>query len=127
MMRPMKVSRFVAIAVFIAAAAVVQAQHASAPAPRPPARPKKFTVVETSISDMRKAMAAGRVTSHQIVAEYLERFALYEDTLHAALAVNRNALAEADALDRERRAGHIRGPLHGIPIAVKDNIHTLNM
>jgi amidase len=76
---------------------------------------------------MRKAMSAGRVTSHQIVAEYLERLATYEDTLHAALFVNRNALAEADVLDRERRARRIRGPLHGIPIAVKDNIHTRNM
>src|SRR5262249_595468 len=118
MMRPMKMSRFVVIALFMAAAAVGEAQRPPAqtprPGPRPRARPAKSTVVETSIADMRKAMASGRVTSHQIVAEYLQRLATYEDTLHAALFVNRNALAEADVLDRERRAGRLRGPLHGI-------------
>jgi amidase len=91
------------------------------------AAPRPFTVVEASISDMRAALEHHRVTSHQIVAEYLTRIAFYEDTLHAALAVNRDALKEADERDRERRSGRLRGPLHGIPIALKDNIHTTNM
>ncbi len=76
---------------------------------------------------MRTAMEKHRVTSHQIVEEYLTRIAFYEDTLHAALVVNRHALEEADQRDRERAAGHVRGPLHGIPIALKDNIHTTDM
>jgi amidase len=76
---------------------------------------------------LRKALEQHRVTSHQIVAEYLERIAFYEDTLHAALAVNRHALEEADRLDRERAAGRVRGPLHGIPIALKDNMQTTDM
>jgi amidase len=88
---------------------------------------RPFTVVETTIADMRTALEKHRVTSRQIVTEYLTRIAMYEDTLHAALYVNRRALPEADTLDRERRAGHIRGPLHGIPVAVKDNIQTLDM
>src|SRR5207244_241514 len=92
---------------------------------RPPSAP--FTVVEASISEMRGAMEAQRATSRQIVTEYLTRFAMYEDTLHAAITVNRHALEEADALDRERAAGRVRGPLHGIPVALKDNIHTANM
>ena len=91
------------------------------------AAPKPFTVVESTIADMRTALEKHRVTSRQIVTEYLTRIATYEDTLHAALYVNRHALGEADALDRERRAGHIRGPLHGIPIALKDNMQTTDM
>ncbi len=52
---------------------------------------------------------------------------MYEDKLHAAITVNPHALEEADERDRERAQGTIRGPLHGIPIALKDNIHTTDM
>jgi amidase len=83
-----------------------------------------FTVVEMSISDMRRALEQKRVTSREIVLEYLTRIATYEDMLNATISVNPNALLEADELDRERAQGRIRGPLHGIPIALKDNIHT---
>src|SRR5437879_10914565 len=62
-----------------------------------------------------------------MVLQYLTRIALYEDKLHAAITVNPNALKEAEALDRERARGRIRGPLHGIPIAIKDNIQTTDM
>jgi amidase len=86
-----------------------------------------FNVVEATIPQMRTAMEKGRITSHQLVALHLIRIGLYEDKLHAALTVNRKALEEADELDRERARGNVRGPLHGIPIALKDNIHTANM
>jgi amidase len=92
-----------------------------------PANKQTFTVVEASIQEMQTAMAEGRITSHEIVVQYLTRIATYEDKLNAIIAVNPHALEEADALDRERAAGKIRGPLHGIPVAVKDNIHTTNM
>ncbi|MDO8677132.1 MAG: amidase family protein [Acidobacteriota bacterium] len=87
----------------------------------------RFSVVEATIPQMQAAMAKGRVTSRQLVEQYLIRIAIYEDRLNAALAVNPRALEEADALDRERAQGKIRGPLHGIPVALKDNIHTTNM
>lgn len=95
----------------------------------PPAAvsPPTFTVVEATIPDMQKAMREGRTTSREIVQQYLVRIAFYEKTLNATMTVNRRALDEADALDGERARGQIRGPLHGIPIALKDNIHTTDM
>ncbi|MGZ8779729.1 MAG: amidase family protein [Thermoanaerobaculia bacterium] len=88
---------------------------------------KPFSVVEASISDMQKALREKRVTSRELVLQSLVRIATYEDRLNAIIAVNPRALEEAEALDRERAAGRVRGPLHGIPIALKDNIHTTNM
>jgi amidase len=86
-----------------------------------------FTVVEATISGMRTAMEQGRVTSQELVTQYLVRIATYEDKLHAALTVNPNAIQEAIERDRERAQGKIRGPLHGIPIALKDNILTTDL
>jgi amidase len=90
-------------------------------------KPAPFNVVEASISDMQTALKDGRVTSHELVQQYLLRIATYEDKLHAAITVNPNALKEADERDRERAAGKVRGPLHGIPIALKDNIQTIDL
>src|SRR5262245_46924736 len=86
-----------------------------------------FSVVEASIPDMQKALKENRVTSRELVMQYLSRIAMYEDKLNAVITVNPNAIKEAEELDRERAQGRIRGPLHGIPIALKDNIHTTNM
>src|SRR2546422_6940185 len=86
-----------------------------------------FSVVEASIPEMQAAMKEGRITSREIVRQYLTRIALYEDKLNAVITVNPKALEEAEARDRERAQGRIRGPLHGIPIALKDNIHTTDM
>jgi amidase len=88
---------------------------------------RTFSVVEASIPDMRTAMEKGQVTSRELVTQYLERIATYENKIHATITVNPNALKEADERDRERAAGRIRGPLHGIPVALKDNIHTTDM
>src|SRR5689334_6366524 len=76
---------------------------------------------------MRRALEQKRTTSHEIVRQSLERIALYEDKLHAVITVNPRALAIADSLDRLRAQGRILGPLHGIPVALKDNIHTTAM
>src|SRR5579872_5554052 len=86
-----------------------------------------FSVVEATIPQMRAALEQHRVTSRELVTQYLTRIALYEDKLHAALVVNPRALAEADARDQERAQGRVRGPLHGIPIALKDNVHTTDL
>jgi amidase len=90
-------------------------------------KPQSFSVIEASIPEMQRAMEQGRVTSQELVRQYLERIEKYDSRVHATVTVNRNALREAEALDRERAAGKVRGPLHGIPIALKDIIHTTNM
>jgi amidase len=108
-----------------AGVAAIAAQNAKPGTGRSAERP--FTVVEAGIPELRSAMEQGRVTSREIVTQYLTRIATYDHTLHATISVNRQALDEADARDRERAAGRVRGPLHGIPIALKDNIHTLNL
>jgi len=85
---------------------------------------KPFDVVEAGITEMRTALEQHRVTSRELAVEYLTRIGMYEDKLHCIITVNPNVLAEADERDRERAQGRIRGPLHGIPIALKDNILT---
>src|SRR5258705_5687979 len=79
---------------------------------------KPFSVIEASIPDMRAALARRAVTSRELVLQYLARIATYEDKFHAALTINPHALEEADARDRERTMGRIRGPRHGIPTAL---------
>lgn len=91
-------------------------------APSPP-----FDVVEAGIPDLRRALALGHVTSVQLVRAYLARIDRYNSLLRAAISVNPRALEDAAVRDRERARGRVRGPLHGIPVAVKDNIQVLGM
>jgi amidase len=86
-----------------------------------------FDVREATIPQMQAALTSGAVTSRELVLLYMARIAMLDRALHATITVSPTALAEADALDRERAAGRVRGPLHGIPVALKDNIHTTNM
>jgi amidase len=84
-------------------------------------------VYEASISQLQAAMASGRLTSRQIVQSYLARISRIDQSgpsLRAVLELNPDASAIADALDAERKAGKLRGPLHGIPVLLKDNIDT---
>jgi amidase len=95
----------------------------AAPAPQ-------FDVVEASIADIDAALAAGKVTSRQLVEAYLARIAAYDQAgprLNAVITLNKAALAQADALDAERRQKGPRGPLHGVPILIKDNFDTADM
>jgi len=84
-------------------------------------------VVEATIPAMQRAMEEGHVTSRELVEAHLLRIARYEERVNAAITINANALEDADQLDRERAEGRVRGPLHGIPVALKDNIHTTDM
>ena len=83
-----------------------------------------FPFVEATIPQLQAAMTNGQLTSRDLVLGYLNRIQQLNPTLHAVIETNPNALSIAASLDNERRAGHVRGPLHGIPLLVKDNIAT---
>jgi amidase len=80
--------------------------------------------VEATIPQLQAMMASGQLTSKGLVQGYIQRIADLNPLLHAVIEVNPNAVSIAAGLDNERRAGLIRGPLHGIPLLVKDNIAT---
>lgn len=89
-----------------------------------------FIVTEATIADMQQALEAGKITSVQLVQQYLDRIEKYDDhgpQLNAILTINPQALQIAASLDRERQSKGSRGPLHGIPIIVKDNFDTDDM
>jgi amidase len=83
-----------------------------------------FELEELAIAQLQDAMRSGAQTAHSICAAYLARIAQLDPKLHAVLETNPDALAIADRLDAERKANRVRGPLHGIPVLVKDNIAT---
>jgi amidase len=125
MITPMKPMMLAAAAFAVAALTTAAAQ--SKKTTTAVATTRSFTVVEATIPEMRAAMEQGRVTAKELVQQYLMRIATYEDRLHAAITVNPHALEEAEVRDRERAQGRVRGPLHGIPVALKDNVHTTDM
>ena len=89
-----------------------------------------FDVFEKSILELQNAMAAGSTTSRQLVEQYRARIEAYDQRgpmINAFISLNPKALDEAAALDAERKAGRTRGPLHGIPIAIKDNYVTSDL
>jgi len=109
----------------LAACAAAFAPEMSAAAP-PKAKPRE-AVVEASIDELQKAMKSGRLTSKQITRQYLDRIKAIDKSgpkLNAVIEVNPDALKDAEALDRERKAKGPRGPMHGIPVLIKDNIAT---
>jgi amidase len=86
-----------------------------------------FDLEEVTISGLQQRMSAGRETSRSIVEKYLARIDEIDrrgPELHSVLELNPDARSIADAMDAERRAGRMRGPLHGIPVLIKDNIAT---
>ncbi|WP_420144741.1 amidase [Sphingobium sp.] len=90
------------------------------------ARGMEDATIETLSADM----AAGRISSEKAVRAYLKRIAVMDrrgPRLNSIIAINPRAIAEARALDAERRAGRLRGPLHGVPILLKDNIEAAGM
>src|SRR5437763_8984367 len=83
-----------------------------------------FNFVEATIPELQDAMASGDLTSTQLVRGYVERIQSLNPLLHSVIETNPDAVQIAAGLDNERSNGHVRGPLHGIPVLVKDNIAT---
>ena len=110
---------------------VVLVMAAMAPAVQAASQPTAgFEVTEASIAQLQAALASGKVTSRQLVAAYRARITAYDQAgpaLNSIVTFNPTALAQADALDRERATKGPRGPLHGIPVLVKDNFDTKDM
>ena len=107
--------------------------NTAAPAsPTPPAAPEAlpptpFALSELTISDLQAQLAGGKATSRSLCQQYLARIAAVDKAgpgLNAVIELNPDALRIADELDKERKAGRLRGPLHGIPVLIKDNIDT---
>jgi amidase len=86
-----------------------------------------FALEEATLAGLQAGMTSGRMTARSITQQYLDRIAALDrkgPTLRHVLETNPDALSIADSLDKERKAGKVRGPLHGIPILLKDNIDT---
>lgn len=129
-MRVKQVSRLLP-AITLAFLAMTGCSRSPAPdgtptAPALPAAPA-LDLAEADIGNLQARMRDGTLTSRMITEWYLARIAAVDDagpTLNAVIAMNPDALRIADQLDEERRAGRLRGPLHGVPILLKDNIDT---
>jgi amidase len=94
------------------------------------AKAAPFEIMETSIDAIHAAFRSGALTAHQLVQGYLDRIAAYDKrgpTINSIITIDPRALAEADRLDAAYRASGPVGPLHGIPVLVKDEIDTAGM
>jgi amidase len=94
-----------------------------------PLRAAELNLTTATIADVQSAYTAG-LTSEKLTAAYLARIDAYDKkgpTINSVITLNPKALAEAKALDAERKAGKIRGPLHGIPVVLKDNVDTFDL
>ena len=95
-----------------------------------PARAAGLNIETATIADLNAAFADGTLTSEQLVSAYLKRIEAYDKqgpAINAIITLNKKALDEGRQLDAERKSGKVRGPLHGIPVVLKDNYDTVDM
>jgi amidase len=86
-----------------------------------------FSIIDATFAELQQAMETGLLTSRKLVETYFNRIEANDLNVHAMLALNPFALEQADELDEERKRQGPRGPLHGLPIVVKDNYNTKDM
>src|ERR1700732_1099564 len=107
----------------LAVAVPVEAQTAKA-------KPVPFQIMETTLDDIHAAIKSGKLTAHQLVQGYLDRIDAYDKQgpqINSIITLNPRALEEADKLDAQYKNSGFVGPLHGIPVLVKDEIDTAGM
>ncbi|MGB5246694.1 MAG: amidase [Woeseia sp.] len=113
--------------IIVAGAALLVACAQESSSPETPVAPTSFDVAEATITDLQRAMQDGEISARGLAEIYLARIdAVDRDgpRLNSIVEINPDALAIADELDRERAAGKLRSPLHGIPVVLKANIDT---
>src|SRR5258708_21171593 len=91
-------------------------------APGEPMGRSELSLADATAATLSQAMAAGTLTSGELVRFYLERIERHNPALGAVISVNRDAAEQADAADQARAAGTELGPLAGVPVLIKDNI-----
>ena len=124
------------LALLLAISVLAACKPAPEPAPTPASSATDgpaaaaLDVAELSATDARKKLDSGELTSHALTQAYLDRIATVDKagpTLNSIIELNPDALKQADELDAERKAGKVRGPMHGIPVLLKDNIDAVGM
>ena len=107
--------------------ALSAAREITSPSKSPTPELKPFDLDEITMSELQNGMKSGRFTAHSLAEKYLQRIDEIDKRgpgINAVIELNPDALSIADALDRERKAKGPRGPLHGVPVLIKDNIDT---
>jgi len=125
-----RLTLLLALAVLLNACTPKPPAHVDTEAAAAPKTPSDFLFAEADIETLQARLTGGQLSSRELTQAYLGRIAEVDDAgplLGSVIELNPNALDEAAALDDERRAGKLRGPLHGVPILVKDNIDATPM
>jgi amidase len=126
----LQTAAFAGIAITVRDRAEAQVPDASGVSPGPRRlleAEQEFELGEITVAEMQKAMAEGRYTARSVTESYLRRIDAIDragPVLRSVLEVNPDALQISDGLDRERKAGNVRGPLHGVPVLLKDVVDT---
>ncbi|MFI5112652.1 MAG: amidase [Terriglobales bacterium] len=118
---------FLKTTVIAGAATMLAPTISAAPAPAAAAKPPAFELDEMTIADLQKGLSSGKFTVRSLTEQYFARIKAIDKSgpaVNAVIEINPDALTIADALDKERRTQKPRGPLHGIPVLIKDNIGT---
>lgn len=122
--------RLVATSLAVVLISLMSSCRGHAPAGSGVRRASAIPVEELTLAEAQQRLSNGVLTSRALTQTYLDRISAIDAAgpeLHAVLELNPDALRDADALDVERHAGKVRGPLHGIPVLVKDNIDIAGM
>jgi amidase len=125
--RPNRLTSSLATTLAAGLVAAVLAAGLAAKSRQPPAQAPVFDLDEATFPVLQARMASGKDTARSLAEKYLSRIEAIDrsgPTLHAVIEVNPDALGIADQRDAERRQGRVRGPLHGVPVVIKDNVAT---